>query len=58
MQAGGGVWGYEEINSLITNPQAYIPLTDMWIAGLPKPEVRAALLAYLRTISENPPPLP
>ncbi len=30
----------------------------MTFVGLKKPEQRAAVIAYLRTITDNPPPLP
>ncbi|MGH6940497.1 c-type cytochrome [Hypericibacter sp.] len=51
-------WGYEEINHFITNPRAYAPGTKMSFAGLPKVEDRANVIAYLRTLSDNPVPLP
>ncbi len=54
----GGDWTYADLNSLIANPTAFVPGTTMLLAGLGKPEKRAALMAYLRTLSENPVPLP
>jgi cytochrome c len=58
MASHGGSWGYEEINSFIANPKGYVPGTKMSFAGLNKIADRANLLAYLRTLSDNPLPLP
>lgn len=54
----GKTWDYEELASFITKPKAYIKGTAMGFAGLAKPEDRANLLAYLRTLSDSPVPLP
>ena len=54
----GGSWGYEELNSFVAKPKAYIPGTKMTFNGLKKPEDRADLIAYLRTLSDSPRPLP
>ncbi|MCW5731931.1 MAG: cytochrome c family protein [Alphaproteobacteria bacterium] len=54
----GGTWGYEELSAFIANPRAFIPGTKMAFAGIRKPEERADLLAYLRTLSDSPKPLP
>lgn len=54
----GTAWNYEEINKFITNPKAYAPGTKMSFAGLSKPEDRANVIAYLRTLSDTPQPLP
>ena len=53
-----GAWDYEKINQFITSPRKWAPGTKMTFAGLSKPEDRADLLLYLRTLSDNPPPLP
>ncbi len=58
MRAAGGEWGYEELNHFVVNPTVFIPGTDMWIGGLPVERPRVALIAYLRSITENPPTLP
>ncbi|HUA51106.1 MAG TPA: cytochrome c family protein [Candidatus Sulfotelmatobacter sp.] len=52
------VWDYEELNKWLTKPQAYAPGTKMTFAGLRKPEQRADVIAFLRTKSDSPPPLP
>jgi cytochrome c len=53
-----GAWTYEDLNTFIANPKAYAPGTKMAFAGIPKVEERAALIAYLRTLSPSPKPLP
>ena len=54
----GGSWGYEELNAFVAKPKAYIPGTKMTFNGLKEPEDRADLIAYLRTFSDSPRPLP
>jgi cytochrome c len=54
----GGTWTYEELNSYLTSPKAWAPGTKMTFAGLSKPEERANVIAYLRSKSDSPPPLP
>ena len=51
-------WSYEELNAFLLNPKAYAPGTKMAFAGIKKAEERAALIAYLRTLSDAPKPLP
>ena len=58
MKAKGGKWTYEELNKFLTNPREYIPGTAMTFAGLSRDEQRADVIAYLRTLSDNPVPLP
>ena len=52
------VWDYEALNQWLANPQAYAKGTKMTFAGLRKPEQRADVIAFLRTKSDSPPPLP
>jgi cytochrome c len=56
--AKGGNWDYEDINHMIFKPQAFIKGTKMAFAGLPKEQDRADVIAYLRTMSDSPKPLP
>jgi cytochrome c len=58
MKKKGGKWTYEELNKFLSGPQAYIPGTAMTFIGLPRDNQRADVIAYLRTLSDNPPPLP
>ncbi|MDI3470161.1 MAG: Cytochrome c, class I precursor [Pseudolabrys sp.] len=58
MKSKGGTWTYDELNKFLTNPRGYIPGTAMTFAGLSREEQRADVIAYLRTLSDNPKPLP
>ena len=58
MRDFGGQWTYENLNTFLTKPKALVPGTAMGFAGLKKPKDRANLLAYLRTLSDAPAPLP
>jgi cytochrome c len=58
MQGAGGSWDYEHINQFVANPKGAVPGTRMAFAGLRRAEDRANLIAYLRTLSDNPAPLP
>ncbi|HKK28936.1 MAG TPA: c-type cytochrome [Alphaproteobacteria bacterium] len=53
-----GDWGYQELNLFLYDPRDYVPGTKMSFAGLKDPEDRAAIIAYMRSFTENPPPLP
>ena len=54
----GGTWGYEDLDAYLTKPKEYVPGTKMSFAGLKKAPERAAVIAYLRSLSESPKPLP
>ncbi len=58
MAEHGGVWGYEELSQFLTKPKEYVPGTKMGFNGLSDAGDRANLIAYLRTLSANPVPLP
>ncbi|MCO6187400.1 cytochrome c family protein [Rhizobium sp. L1K21] len=51
-------WTYDHLNHFLTSPKGYVPGTAMGFAGLKKDAERADLIAYLRTLSDNPVPLP
>jgi len=53
-----GTWTYEDLNKFLYKPRDYAPGTKMSFVGLKKPEDRAAIIAYLRSVTENPPALP
>jgi cytochrome c len=57
-QAGSVAWDYETLNQFLLAPKGLVPGTAMSFAGLKKPEDRAAVIAYLRTLSASPAPLP
>ena len=56
--AEGDVWTYENINTFITAPKAYVEGTKMNFSGVKSPEERADILAYLQTLSATPVPFP
>lgn len=58
LKAKGGNWTFEDLDQFITNPKAYIAGTKMGYAGEPEAAKRADILAYLRTLSDSPAPLP
>ncbi len=58
MKSKEGEWTYEELAHFIHNPKGYIPGNKMAFAGLKDEAEIADLLAYLRTLNDNPPPLP
>ncbi|MFH5925532.1 c-type cytochrome [Roseomonas xinghualingensis] len=51
-------WGYEELNAFLNRPAAAVPGTRMAYAGLSQAQQRADVIAYLRSLSANPQPLP
>ncbi|NQV21296.1 MAG: cytochrome c family protein [Rhodospirillales bacterium] len=53
----GGEWGYLQLFGFLTDPKAYAPGTKMMLK-IKKPTDRANLIVYLRSLSENPLPLP
>lgn len=58
MKSAGGVWTYEALDAYLTTPRAVVPGTKMTFAGLKDAKQRADLIAWLRTLSDDPPPLP
>ncbi|MER9933637.1 cytochrome c family protein [Mesorhizobium sp. M0088] len=57
-KGGAEKWTYDNLNHFITSPKKLVKGTAMGFAGLPKDEDRANVIAYLRTLSDNPKPLP
>ena len=58
LKAKGGQWTYDALDQWLTRPTAYAPGTKMVFAGVSNPGQRADLIAYLRTLSKEPVPLP
>lgn len=54
----GGTWTYEDIDQMMAGPMKYLKGTKMAFAGLKNAKDRADVLAYLRTLSDSPVPLP
>jgi cytochrome c len=57
-QAKGLHWGFEELDHFILSPKGFVPGTAMGFAGIKNDTERANVIAYLRTLSDNPVPLP
>ncbi len=57
MRQAQGEWTYEDLFKYLGNPQAVVPGNKMAFQ-LPRAEYRAAVIAYLRTLSDSPKPLP
>ncbi len=51
-------WSYEELNGWLQAPMRYMPGTRMAFAGIADVKQRADIIAYLRTLSSAPQPLP
>ncbi|MCW1841683.1 c-type cytochrome [Prosthecomicrobium hirschii] len=56
--AAGQKWDFAHLDEFLANPAGVVKGTKMSFKGLPKPEERAAVIAYLRSLSDNPVPLP
>ena len=54
----GGKWDYAALDKFLTKPKDMVPGTKMSFAGVKKPKGRADLIAFLRSLSDSPPPLP
>jgi cytochrome c len=51
-------WDYEALNAFLTRPAAAMPGTRMAFAGIGNAQQRADVIAFLRSLSPNPKPLP
>ncbi|KRQ93449.1 c-type cytochrome [Bradyrhizobium valentinum] len=58
LKGKGGTWTYEDLNKFLANPKAFVPGTAMGFAGISKDSERADVIAYLRSLSDSPAPLP
>jgi cytochrome c len=56
--AKGGAWTYAELDVFLTDPKAFVSGTKMIFPGIKEPEARANVIAFLRTLSDEPEPLP
>lgn len=50
MIAHGGTWTYSELNHFLWSPKKFISGTKMGYIGMKKPEGRAAIIAWLKTL--------
>lgn len=54
----GETWTYENLNAFLHGPKDFAPGTKMSFRGFSKPEDIANVVAYLRSLSGSPAPLP
>lgn len=54
----GGTWTYEDLFHMIQKPSQFVPGTKMNFVGFKNPQDVADVIAYLRTLSDNPVALP
>ncbi len=54
----GGVWTFGALNEFIARPFEVIPGSKMGFPGIADPQTRANVIAYLRSLSDNPAPFP
>lgn len=57
-KGGSEHWTYDNLNHFLLSPKNFVKGTAMGFAGLKKDDERANVIAYLRTLSDNPAPLP
>lgn len=53
-----GTWTYEKLDDYLENPKRLAPKGSMSFAGLKKPQDRAAVIKFLMSMTDNPPPVP
>jgi len=58
LQGLGGEWSYAELFAFLEQPAVFAPGTTMAFAGLSNPQDRLDLIAYMRSWSADPAPLP
>ena len=58
MKAKTGPWTFDELNEWLHKPSSYVQGTRMAFAGISNDQQRADVIAYLRSLSPNPVPLP
>jgi cytochrome c len=58
LKAIGGAWTYEKLDDYLENPKRLAPKGSMSFNGLKKPQERAAVIKFLMSHTENPPPVP
>src|SRR5690606_18024238 len=56
--AEGMQWDFENLDHFLDNPRGFVPGTAMSFAGLKRPDERANVIAYMRTMADAPVPLP
>ncbi len=54
----GGEWSYKDLDGFLANPKGFAKGTKMGFRGVKKAKDRAAIIVYLRSLSDQPKPLP
>ena len=54
----GDEWTYEDLDAFLTSPKSFAKGNKMTFRGLKKAADRAAVIAHLRSLSDQPKPLP
>jgi cytochrome c len=50
MAKSGIVWNEAKLDAYMANPKGVVPGTKMAFGGVPQPEKRKAIIAYLKTL--------
>ena len=58
LKAKTGPWTFDELNEWLHKPSSYVQGTRMAFGGISNDQERANVIAYLRSLSPNPVPLP
>lgn len=58
MKEAEGAWSFASLDEFLTKPKKFMPGNKMTFPGLKKAADRANVIAYLRTLSDSPRPLP
>ncbi len=58
MEEAEGAWSFASLDEFLTRPKKFLPGNKMTFVGLKKATDRANVIAYLRTLSDSPQPLP
>ncbi|MBO6550304.1 MAG: cytochrome c family protein [Rhizobiales bacterium] len=58
LKAKGGKWDYDALAAFLKSPKKFLPGTKMAFSGIRKDAQLANLVAYLRSLSDNPAKLP
>jgi cytochrome c len=58
MKAKGGNWTFADLSQFLANPRGFVAGTNMTFAGLARDSQRADVIGFLRTLADNPVPLP
>ena len=58
LKGKGGTWTYDEMDAFLAAPARHVPGTKMTFVGLKNVDDRVNIIAYLRTMTGSPPPIP